>query len=131
MTDAPILVIEDNRKSRKLAMDLLEYGGYSAIGASTAASGLRMVRQHQPRAIIMDIWLPDFDGLQLMQVLRGNRATRRIPVIAITALSADYERDELEAAGFAAFLPKPIQVEGFLGTVSDIVGDPLIENGTA
>lgn len=130
MTDAPILVIEENRKSRKLAVDLLEYAGYTAVEATTAASGLRQVRQCFPRAIIMDIWLPDFDGLQLMQVLHSNKATRHIPVIAVTALSSSEERDELEAAGFAGFLTKPIQVEGFIETVTRIVGESSVEHGT-
>ena len=122
MTDSAILVIEHNNESRQLAVELLDYAGFAAIEAATAADGLRMIRKHMPCAIILDIALPDFDGLQLMAVLRGNRATRKIPVIAIAEITDSYEREELEEAGFAGFVHKPVQIDGFIEVVSAVAG---------
>lgn len=124
MNSAPILVIINNKESRDLAVELLEYAGYETVEAATAADGLRMVKQHLPRAIILDVfWLPDFDGLQLMRVLQGHAQTRPIPVIALAARDDWYE---LEGAGFSGNVDNPIDLDAFSTTISQVVGDPTL-----
>lgn len=124
MNSAPILVIINNKESRDLAVELLEYAGYETVEAATAADGLRMVKQHLPRAIILDVfWLPDFDGLQLMRVLQGHAQTQPIPVIALAARDDWYE---LEGAGFSGNVDNPIDLDAFSTTISQVVGDPKL-----
>lgn len=122
MDSAPILVIINDEATRKLAIELLDYAGFPTVEAGTAGDGLRLVRQHLPRAIILDVfWLPDFDGLQLMRVLQGHSQTQDIPVIALASQDDWYE---LEGAGFAANLDNPIDLDAFSATVTQVVGDP-------
>lgn len=124
MNSAPILVIINNKESRDLAVELLEYAGYETVEAATAADGLRMVKQHLPRAIILDVfWLPDFDGLQLMRVLQGHAQTQPIPVIALAAMDDWYE---LEGAGFSGNVDNPIDLDAFSTTIAQVVGDPKL-----
>lgn len=122
MSSAPVLVIINNQDSRDMAVELLEYAGYETVEAATAADGLRMVKQHLPRAIVLDVfWLPDFDGLQLMRVLQGHAQTRPIPVIALAAKDDWYE---LEGAGFSGSVDNPIDLDAFSTTISQVVGEP-------
>ena len=124
MSSAPILVIISNQESRDLALELLDYAGYETVEAATAADGLRMVKQHLPRAIILDVfWLPDFDGLQLMRVLQGHAQTQPIPVIA---LAAKDDWHELEGAGFSGTVDNPIDMDAFSATIAQVVGEPKI-----
>jgi len=120
MNSAPVLVIIADEQSRNLAVEVLEYTGYPVVEAGTAADGLRLVREHLPRAIVLDVfWLPDFDGLQLMRVLQGHTQTCTIPVIALASSDDWYE---LEGSGFASTIDNPIDVETFSNTLSQIVG---------
>ena len=124
MNNAPVLVIINDKGSRDLAVELLEYAGYPTVEAATAADGLRLARQHLPRAIVLDVfWLPDFDGLQLMRVLQGHSRTRPPPVIALASSDDWYE---LEGAGFAANIDNPIDLDVFSTTVAQVVGEVVI-----
>lgn len=124
MNSAPVLAIIDNKDSRELAVELLEYAGFPVVEANTAANGLRMVRQHRPRAIIIDVFrLADFDGLQLMHVLHNHPETRSIPIIAMACREDWYE---LEGAGFAAIVDSPIELDGFSGAVASVIGSPQV-----
>lgn len=124
MNSAPILVIINNQDSRDMAVELLEYAGYEAVEAATAGDGLRLVRQHLPRAIVLDVfWLPDFDGLQLMRVLQGHAQTQSIPVIALAAKDDWYE---LEGAGFSGTVDNPIELDAFSSTIVQVVGEPSV-----
>ena len=107
-----------------MAVELLEYAGHATVEAGTAGDGLRLVREHLPRAIILDVfWLPDFDGLQLMRVLQGHAQTRAIPVIALAAQDDWYE---LEGAGFSGTVDSPIDLDAFSSTITQVVGDPNV-----
>jgi len=120
MIPAPILVIIADNDSRNLAVEALDYAGYPTVEAGTAADGLRLVREHLPSAIVLDVfWLPDFDGLQLMRVLQGHTQTNTIPVVAL-ASRADW--DELEGAGFANMVDNPIDLDAFSAALIDAAG---------
>ena len=81
----PILIVEDNEKNLKLVRDVLRFKGYLTIEATTAAVGLRLAREEAPVLVLMDIQLPDFDGITALKRLRGEELTRAIPVIALSA----------------------------------------------
>ena len=81
----PILIIEDNEKNLKLVRDVLQVKRYPTAEARTAADGLRMARHILPVLVLLDIHLPDQDGVAVLQRLRSDASTRAIPVVAITA----------------------------------------------
>ena len=108
-----ILIAEDNDKNLKLARDVLQYRGFRTLEAMTAAEGIKLAVEHQPDLVLMDIQLPDADGVSALQQLRAEAATRAIPVVAFTASVMEADRQRLDAAGFDGYLPKPIDVKTF------------------
>ena len=117
-----ILVVEDNEKNRKLVSDVLGYAGYIVVEASTAAEGIAMARGRGPDLILLDIGLPDQDGLHTLRELRQDSLTAGIPVVAVTALAMAGDRDRLLRAGFDGYLSKPIDVKEFANQVSVYLG---------
>jgi CheY-like chemotaxis protein len=66
--------------------------------------------EHVPRLVLMDIRLPDFDGIEALRRLRANERTASIPVLALTAQAMEGERERFLAAGFDGYLSKPVNV---------------------
>ena len=114
---SPILIVEDNEKNLKLVRDVLQAKGYATIEAGTAEEGLELARARMPGLILMDIHLPGMSGIEALKALRAEAATAAIPVIAITASVMKESVREVMAAGFNAFIEKPISVLGFLEQV--------------
>jgi two-component system, cell cycle response regulator DivK len=108
-----ILVIEDNEKNLKLVRDLLQFYGFRTLEAMTAASGLAMATQNQPALILMDIQLPDMDGVTALRHIRADARTAAIPVVALTAFAMKEDRERFLSAGFNGYLAKPIDVRSF------------------
>ncbi|MFI5257696.1 MAG: response regulator [Gemmatimonadales bacterium] len=116
---AAVLVVEDNPANMRLAQFLLESAGHSVLTASDAEAGLALARHEQPDLILMDIQLPGMDGLEATMLLKGDEATRAIPVIALTALAMKGDEERIRAAGCNGYIAKPMRYQEFLATVSD------------
>ena len=119
-----ILIVEDNDKNLKLARDVLEHKGFRTLEAMTAAEGIKLAVEHQPDLVLMDIQLPDADGVTALGQLRADAATRAIPVIAFTASVMEADRQRLSAAGFDGYLAKPIDVKLFPQQVQSYCASP-------
>jgi two-component system cell cycle response regulator DivK len=119
MAGALILIVEDNDKNLKLARDLLQHDGFRTLEADTAAGGIALAEQHVPDLILMDIQLPDMDGVAALGQLRGSTATASIPVVALTAFAMAADRERLLAAGFDGYLAKPIDIHDFADRVRE------------
>ena len=83
-----ILVIDDDPQVLEVATELLSSSGYRVLVASTGQDALAMMQAIRPDLILLDYHMPDMDGLAVMEQLRADEATRRIPVIALTAGTA-------------------------------------------
>lgn len=118
----PILIVEDNDKNLKLVRDVLRFKGYDTLEATTAEEGIRLAREHIPALILMDIHLPDFDGITALARLRSDALTRSIPVLAVSASAMPDDRDRIVASGFDDYVTKPIEIHQFIGTVERFVG---------
>jgi two-component system cell cycle response regulator DivK len=112
-----ILIVEDNDKNRKLVRDVLQFKGYQTIEATTAEEGIDLARVEKPSLILMDIQLPEMDGLTALARLKAEPLTRDIPVIAITASAMPQDLERIRQAGFDAYQTKPISVKEFIGLV--------------
>jgi two-component system cell cycle response regulator DivK len=121
MTGELVLIIEDNENNRLLVRDVLQVRGYRTEEAETAEDGLGLARRLAPALIVMDIELPGMSGIEALGHLRADPATRRIPVIAVTASAMPEERGKILAAGFDGYQSKPISVTEFLGTVRSLL----------
>jgi len=109
MGEKPLLYIEDNFHNRRLVRKILASRGYTVIEAENGVSGLEMMRSQQPSLVLLDIGLPDLDGLEIVTQVREDAALRDIPVIAITASAMRGDRERFLAAGCSDYLSKPIQ----------------------
>jgi two-component system cell cycle response regulator DivK len=121
MANELILIVEDNEKNRKLVRDVLQHRGYRTLEAETGEDGVRLAREHRPALVLMDIQLPGIDGIAALGQLRGDAATRGIPVIAVTASAMTHDRQKILAAGFDGYQTKPINLREFLAAVDGAV----------
>jgi len=118
-----VLIVEDNEKNRKLERDLLQHKGYATLEADNAEDGIRLAREHLPDLILMDIQLPGINGIDALIRLRGDPATRDIPVIAVTASAMNQDRDRIMDAGFDDYQRKPLDIRAFVELVRSRVED--------
>jgi two-component system cell cycle response regulator DivK len=116
-----VLIIEDNEKNMKLARDVLQVKGYQTLEAATGEEGVRLAKEKLPDLVLMDIQLPGINGIDALKQLRADPKTARIPVVALTASVTPTDRSAITAAGFDAFVSKPISLKEFLDTVKRLV----------
>jgi CheY-like chemotaxis protein len=116
-----VLIVEDNEKNMKLARDVLRAKGYQTIEAMTGEEGVRLAGEKLPDLVLMDIQLPGINGVEAFRQIRANASTKAIPVVALTASVTPTDRGAIQAAGFDAFLGKPINLKEFLDTVKRLV----------
>jgi two-component system, cell cycle response regulator DivK len=112
-----VLIVDDNDRNRKLARDVLRVARFRTLEAGTAAEGIALASEHLPDVILMDLRLPDLDGMEAVRMLRAEPRTSRIPVVAVTALPLDARDDWVFEAGFAGYIVKPIDTDTFPGVV--------------
>jgi len=116
-----VLIVEDNEKNMKLARDILQAKGYETVEAVTGEEGVKLAKEKKPDLVLMDIQLPGINGIEAFKQLRADAKTARIPVIALTASVTPTDRSQITAAGFDAFVSKPISVKEFVATVKRVI----------
>ncbi|WP_338065749.1 ATP-binding protein [Rhodoferax antarcticus] len=110
-----LLYVEDNRANMELMAQLIaRRPDMRLFGAEDAIRGIAMAREHQPDVILLDINLPGISGLQALQILQEDEATRHIPVLALSANAMPRDIERGLAAGFFRYLTKPIRVTEFM-----------------
>ena len=117
---AKVLVIEDNPANLKLAVLLLEHGGYEVLQASTAEDGIKIAQESRPDIILMDIQLPGMDGLAATRLLKQDQLTSGIKIIALTAFAMEGDKEKIRAAGCDAYIGKPIRIAEFQAVLGEI-----------
>lgn len=107
-----VLVVDDNRDSGHLLKTFLEYCGAEVRRSGSALAALHALRSFAPDIILSDLAMPRHDGLWLIEQLRANprHAWARIPVVAITAYGEEFGAERAYAAGFDAYLQKPVEL---------------------
>ena len=119
MTGERVLVVEDNEKNMKLFREVLVASGYRTLEATTAGEAIDMASEQTPDLVLMDIQLPDLDGVEALQRLRADARTATIPVVALTAQAMQGDRERFLAAGFDGYVSKPVNVRDLIATVRD------------
>lgn len=105
-----VLVVEDNEDNLLLLTFVLQQYYCSWMTAKDGMAALSVAREIVPDLILLDIVLPQLDGLELARLLKQNRATCRIPIIVITGLIFPDEQAQIEEAGCDAYLSKPYRL---------------------
>jgi CheY-like chemotaxis protein len=109
-----ILVVEDNETNMYLIRFMLKKSGYEVIEARDGASGVELAVKEKPDLIIMDIQLPDIDGLEATKRIRASEADGDIPIIALTSFAMTGDRERALAAGCTGYIEKPINPDTFI-----------------
>jgi two-component system cell cycle response regulator DivK len=117
MTIPQVLVVEDNERNMKLFCDLLQASGYRTLEATTGEHGVELALEHGPALVLMDVQLPDIDGVDALDRLRADERTASLPVLALTAQAMEGDRERFLAAGFDGYLSKPVDIAEFIVTV--------------
>lgn len=117
MTGERILVVEDNEMNMKLFRDVLLATGYRTLEATTGDEAVELAAEHAPDLVLMDIQLPDVNGVHALRRIRADERTAAIPVLAVTAQAMQGDREGFLAAGFDGYLSKPVNVRELIGTV--------------
>ena len=117
------LVIEDNVDNMKLITFILEKSGYSTVRAENGKTGIELAVTERPDFILLDIQLPDMNGLEVLKVLRSSEINDEIPIIAITSYAMSGDRERMIAAGCNGYLEKPIDPATIISRIRQVIGD--------
>jgi len=115
-----VLVVEDNPDNMVTAKAILS-GNFTVIEAVNGLEGLMMAKKHKPNLILMDIALPELDGIEAFKAIRRDATLQNIPVIALTASAMITDREAILSYGFNAYIAKPIDEKMFFKTINEVL----------
>jgi CheY-like chemotaxis protein len=117
-----ILVIEDHSDSRTLLSSLLRAKGYKVVEARDGKEGLLQANRITPDLILMDLAMPEMDGVEATRRLRQRNTLSRTPIFAISAYATAGVKHDALAAGCAEVFLKPLDIESLLGKIKATLG---------
>jgi len=106
-----ILIVEDDLLNRALLQAVLKPEGFEILTAEDGWAGVEVAQREQPDVILMAVMLPDLNGYEAIRRLKDQRATRHIPIIAITTNATTAERERALEAGCDGYIAKPIDTQ--------------------
>jgi two-component system cell cycle response regulator DivK len=118
---AKILLVEDNEMNRDMLSRRLVRNGHEVTIAIDGQQGVDMAMSQLPDLILMDMSLPVIDGWEATRRIKGNDATRKIPVIALTAHAMAGDREKAMEAGCEDYDTKPIEITRLLGKIAALL----------
>ena len=118
---AKILLVEDNEMNRDMLSRRLIRNGYEVSIAVDGQQGADMAMSQLPDLILMDMSLPVIDGWEATRRIKANDATRRIPVIALTAHAMAGDREKAIEAGCDDYDSKPVEITRLLGKIATLL----------
>jgi len=119
-----VLVIEDNTDNMVLISLLLNNSGYISIGAVNGEQGIQMATKISPDFILLDIQLPDINGIEVLKQIRAlNMDVAKAPIIALTTSAMMGDREKLLAAGCDGYIEKPIDPMKVISQIKAIISE--------
>jgi CheY-like chemotaxis protein len=116
-----VLLVDDEADTLNLFRTTLEGSGARVRPAATAAEALAVAGEWRPDLLVSDLGLPGIDGYQLLRAIREKTALRELAAVAVTAYARPEDRDRALAAGFQAYVSKPVDPAGLVRTLSDVI----------
>ncbi|MGQ0443163.1 MAG: response regulator [Methylophilaceae bacterium] len=117
-----VLIIEDNENNLELIKFILEQAGYTTRFTMTGLEGLQQVLTIPPDFVILDIQLPDINGLEVLKRIRAHPVGKAIPIIAMTSYAMSGDKEKLMAAGCTGYIEKPIDPMLVIGQIQQVLG---------
>ncbi len=122
-----ILIVEDDPDLVYVLQRLMGLLGHDTIAAKTGKEAMKIVASELPDLIILDIMLPEMDGFEVSRKIRENLATRGIPIIAVTALTAFKDKQKCFQSGCNEYIPKPLIPTKLASSVEKMLNIPPAE----
>jgi CheY-like chemotaxis protein len=117
-----ILTVDDYSVTQRVLGHILQHGGYTAYSAENGLDALEVLETTTIDLIVLDIAMPEMDGITLLRQLKGDERYAHIPIIMLTASGQDEDRMDAEEAGADEFLTKPIGSTDLLNAVERLLG---------
>ncbi len=117
-----ILVVEDNAHEQEIYGRILWYNGFDVVFASDGAEALRLAQQNRPDLALLDLVLPEVDGLTVAARLKRSPATASMPILVLSGLPAQEMAATARKFGCVRYLEKPTSPVGVLHAVEDVIG---------
>ena len=118
-----VIVVEDNFDDLQVVLTILKYHGIQAHGVESAAECADLLTSVVPHAVITDLAMPNWDGWDVLTLVRKQEQEQHIPVAAMTAYHSDKLAAEVYQGGFDAYFPKPLEPDEFLEGLAAIIED--------
>jgi len=118
MSERSILIVDDNPSNLKLFTFLLALPGYVVTTAANAEQAMDVLGRLVPNLIIMDLQLPDVDGLTLTRQLKADPRMQGVPIVAVTASAMKGDEEKARAAGVDGYMSKPVEKRAFRAMVA-------------
>jgi len=113
-----ILVVEDDPKSLILIRDLLRLSGFTTVEATDGKQGVKLAKDKKPDLILMDIMMPKMDGYTACLAIKADKATKSIPVVILTALGHELNKQLGKEMGADGYMTKPVNRQELLDVIS-------------
>jgi two-component system, cell cycle response regulator DivK len=118
---ARVLIVEDNDNNMELISFILEMNGEETLKAINGTEGVNAALTESPDYVILDIQLPDIDGLEVLKQIRASDRGKHIPIIAMTSYAMSGDKEKMLAAGCNGYIEKPIDPERVIAQLRDIL----------
>jgi two-component system, cell cycle response regulator DivK len=116
------LIIEDNDNNLELIRFILQQAGYRVRYAMTGLEGVQQALTIPPDFIVLDIQLPDINGLEVLKRIRANPVGETVPIIAMTSYAMSGDKERLLAAGCTSYIEKPIDPMTVIEQIEAVIG---------
>lgn len=117
-----VLIIEDNDDNMALITFILEKEGYGIIKAENGVKGIALAKGDRSSFIILDIQLPDMNGIEVLRAIRDSEINGDIPIIAMTSYAMSGDKERLLKAGCNGYIEKPIDPATVMDQINEIIG---------
>ncbi|MEO1433140.1 MAG: response regulator [Cyanobacteria bacterium J06633_8] len=121
--DLLVLIVDNDADNLQLTKQIVNLLGYRTITANDGNSALKLIEKHQPALILLEIMLPEIDGINVAKYLRDNQ--NLVPVIALTSLPGDMFREEALMAGCNGYIEKPFQIDYLEDAIKQLLFVPV------
>jgi CheY-like chemotaxis protein len=113
-----VLIVDDDGDSLFLLGHILSQYACETVVETEGTAALAQIKNILPDLILLDIWLPEINGIQITQELKNDPATQSIPIVAVTALASEKDRQRILQAGCDQYISKPYSLEAMEGILN-------------
>jgi len=121
-----VLAVDDNHDNLELLTQILDLFGCECVGAVDGYAAISAAVDRPPDLIVLDICLPDIDGIEVVKRMQQNPELRDIPIVAVTALAKAEDRDRILKAGCVEYLSKPFNIKDLEMVIRQHLNSPMV-----